>query len=184
MKSANVLLQPTEKVLRRIRGRFLEMADSSIRKKVEAIKRSKLIAKKVVNLADFRQLKAAIETRTILAVDDDEIMRAALKRILESEGYRVFVAEDGLELSRVLETTRLDLILLDVNLPWVSGYELCKLIKGHPHLKHVPLFLISAHKTKEDIDRGFEAGCDDYIAKPFDLDKVINAINARFLAQG
>ena len=74
------------------------MADKTIRRKVEAIKRKKIVSKKVVNLADFRELRAAIETKTVLVVDDDEIMRSAIKRILDGEGYNVILAEDGLEL--------------------------------------------------------------------------------------
>lgn len=152
------------------------MTDKSIRRKVEALRRQKITSRKVVSLADFRQLKEVIEVRTVLVVDDDEVMRNALKRILEAEGYHILLAEDGLELSKVLETTRLDLILLDVNLPWVDGYELCRLMKGHHSLRFVPLVFISARKTKEDIEKGFDCGCDDYITKPFDIDCVMNTI--------
>ena len=145
------------------------MTDKTLRRKVEAIKRKKITSKKVVSLDDFRELKAAIDTRVILVVDDDEVMRSALKRILVAEGYKVLLAEDGLELSKVLETTRLDMVLLDVNLPWVDGYELCRLIKNHHSLKDVPLILVSARKTKEDVEKGFSAGADDYVTKPFEM---------------
>lgn len=157
------------------------MTDKTIRRKVEAIKRKKITSKKVVSLSDFRGLKAAIDIRCILVVDDDEIMRSALKRILEGEGYKVLLAEDGLELSKVLETTRLDLVLLDVNLPWVDGFELCRIIKGHHSLKNVPLILVSGRKEKEDVEKGFEMGADDYVTKPFDIDYMIEVINKRLL---
>ena len=157
------------------------MSDKSIRRKVEAIKRKKITSKKVVSLSDFRDLKAAIDVRSILVVDDDEIMRSALKRILEGEGYKVLLAEDGLELSKVLETTRLDMVLLDVNLPWVDGFELCRIIKGHHSLKNVPLILVSGRKGKEDVERGFEMGADDYVTKPFDIDYMIEVINKSLL---
>lgn len=159
----------------------IQMADKTIRRKVEAIKRKKIVSKKVVNLADFRELRAAIDTRTVLVVDDDEIMRSALKRILDGEGYKVILAEDGLELSKVLETTRLDMVLLDVNLPWVDGYELCRLIKSHPNFKGVPLIMVSARKTKEDVEKGFDAGADDYVTKPFDIDYMLGVINKMLL---
>ncbi len=144
--------------MKRIRFNPSASGDKTIRKKVEAIKRQKIVSKKIVNLADFRNLKKSSETRSILVVDDDEIMRSALKRILEGENYKVILAEDGMELSKILETTKLDLILLDVNLPWVDGYELCRLIKSHHALKDVPLILVSARKGKEDIEQGFAAG--------------------------
>src|SRR5690606_35652320 len=116
-----------------------------------SLKKQKLAQEKVVNLADFREFRKQEESHTILVVDDEEVMRNALKRILEREGYRVLLAEDGMELSKVLETARMDMILLDVNLPWVDGYELCRMIKGHLGLKHVPLVFVSARKSKEDV---------------------------------
>ncbi len=157
------------------------MADKSIRKKVEAIKRQKLLDKKVVSLSDFRSLKTATEVRTILVVDDDEIMRSALKRILEAQGYKILQAQDGLELSKLLETTRLDMILLDINLPWVDGLELCRLIKSHYNFKNVPLIIISARKDKDDVERGIDAGADDYLTKPFDIDQMIDIVNKKLL---
>ncbi len=159
-------------------------ADKTLRRQIESIKRQKIINKKVVSLADFRELRQRIDTRSILVVDDDDIMRAALKRILENEGYKVIMAVDGLELSKVLETTRLDLILLDVNLPWVDGYELCKLIKDHHSLKEVPLVFVSARKSKQDIQNGFDAGCNDYVTKPFDIDYITGVINKMLLKSG
>jgi CheY-like chemotaxis protein len=156
-------------------------ADKSLRRQIESIKRQKIVNKKVVSLSDFRELRQKIDLRSILVVDDDEIMRSALKRILENEGYKVVLAVDGLELSKILETTRLDMILLDVNLPWVDGYELCRLIKAHHALKDVPLVLVSARKSKEDIQAGFDAGCNDYVTKPFDIDYMTGVINKMLL---
>lgn len=157
------------------------VADKSLRRQIESIKRSKIVGKKVVSLSDFRELRHKVEIRSILVVDDDEIMRSALKRILENEGYKVILAVDGLELSKILETTRLDLILLDVNLPWVDGYELCRIIKDHHALKETPLVLVSARKSKEDIQQGFDAGCNDYVTKPFDIDYMTGVINRMLL---
>ncbi|MCX6104333.1 MAG: response regulator [Proteobacteria bacterium] len=159
-------------------------ADKTLRRQIESIKRQKIVNKKVVSLADFRELRQRIDTRTILVVDDDEIMRSAIKRILENEGYKVIMAVDGLELSKVLETTRLDLILLDVNLPWVDGYELCRLIKDHHSLKSVPLVLVSARKSTQDIQNGFAAGANDYVTKPFDIDYMTGVINKMLLQSG
>ena len=73
------------------------------------------------------------------------------------------------------------MILLDVNLPWVDGYELCRLIKDHHTLKGVPLILVSARKSKADIQAGFDAGCNDYITKPFDIDFITSVIGKLLL---
>ena len=153
------------------------IAGSDIRKKIENIKRKRLVSKKIVALNDFRELKRSMQTRTILVVDDDETMRSALKRVLEHENYRVLLAEDGVALSKILESTRLDLILLDINLPWVDGYELCRVVKSHFNLKNVPLIFVSARKTQDDIDRGYQSGCDDYVTKPFDVASITEKIN-------
>ena len=111
-------------------------------------------------------------------------MRNGLKRILESEGYKVLVASDGMELSKILENSRFDMILLDVNLPWVDGYELCRLIKSHYALKEVPLILVSARKSKEDSQKGIEAGCNDYVTKPFDIDHITSVVSKHLLRAG
>ncbi|MEZ4741083.1 MAG: response regulator [Bdellovibrionota bacterium] len=154
-----------------------DMVDKSLSKRVEAIKRKKIASEKVVDLAEFRESRTEPETHTILVVDDDETMRNAIKRILEGEKFNVIVAQDGIELSKILESTGLDMVLLDVNLPWVDGYELCKLIKSHYTLKDVPLVFVSARKTEEDIKLGFAAGADDYIAKPFEVEHMVELIN-------
>lgn len=165
-----------------MRKRFLNpQADKTLSRRIESIKRQKIVGKKVVSLSDYRDLQKKVEIRSILVVDDDEIMRNALKRILETEGYKVVLAIDGLELSKVLETSRLDMILLDVNLPWVDGFELCRLIKDHHTLKDVPVILVSARKSKADIQAGFDAGCNDYVTKPFDIDYITGVINKLFL---
>lgn len=165
-----------------MRKRFLSpCADKTLSRRIESIKRQKIVGKKVVSLSDYRDLQKKTDIRTILVVDDDEIMRNAMKRILENEGYKVILAIDGLELSKILETSRLDMILLDVNLPWVDGYELCRLIKEHHSLKDVPLILVSARKSKSDIQAGFDAGCNDYVTKPFDIDYITGIINKMLL---
>ena len=66
---------------------------------------------------------------------------------------------------------------MDVNLPWVDGYELCRLLKSHHSLSKVPLIFVSARKEEEDVRRGFDAGCNDYITKPFDVDKMTGTIS-------
>ena len=131
----------------------------------------------VVNLSDYRSLKRREIERTILVVDDDEIMRSAMKRILEASGCRVIISADGLELSQILERQKFDLILLDVNLPWVNGFELCGLLKSNPDFSKIPLILVSARKTKEDIEAGFAAGCDNYITKPFDVEHLSQVVD-------
>jgi DNA-binding response OmpR family regulator len=161
--------------------RMSPVGDRSLRRKIEEIKRQKIVGRKVVQLNDFRDLKRGQDSRTVLVVDDDEIMRNAMKRILEPHGFNVLLAEDGVEFAKILETTPLDLILLDINLPWVDGYELCRLVKENSSLRDVPLLLVSARKSDDDIRKGFEAGATDFITKPFDVDVITLAIQKALL---
>lgn len=112
-----------------------------------------------------------------MLIEDDETIRAALKRVLEGEGYRVLAAADGTQLSSVLDDAALDLIMLDVGLPWINGFELAEMMKAHPDLKDIPLVFLSARTSEADVKRGFEVGADDYIKKPFDLEKVKRTVN-------
>jgi len=144
--------------------------------KIERMTREKITREKVVSLNDFRSLKQKEEPKTILVVDDDETMRSALKRIFEAEGYRVLLAADGTQLSQVLDESPLELIVLDIGLPWINGFELCKLLKENEDLKKIPLIFISAKTSELDVRRGFEVGCDDYIKKPFNLDEIKNTV--------
>ncbi|MDA9950979.1 response regulator [Oligoflexaceae bacterium] len=153
----------------------------SIRKNVEMLKRQRLKENKVVSISEFRDVTPQAQLHRVLVVDDDEVMRAAMKRVLEAQGYVVVLAADGLELSKNLENATFDMILLDINLPWVDGYELCSLIKNHSVLGSVPLIMVSGNKDEESIEKGFEAGCDDYVTKPFEVDKLTNAIKEALL---
>lgn len=144
--------------------------------KIEKITKEKITKEKVVSLADYRNLKKKEEPKTILVVDDDETMRLALKRLFEAEGFRVLVAADGTQLSQVFDEHPLELIVLDIGLPWINGFELCKLLKENEELKKIPLVFISAKTSEFDIKRGFDVGADDYIKKPFNVDEIKNTV--------
>lgn len=147
-------------------------------KKIEKITKEKITQENVVSLRDYRELKKNKEKpRVILVIDDDETMRSALKRIFESDGHIVRVAADGTQLSTVLDDTPLDLIVLDIGLPWINGFELAQLLKQHDDLKLIPLIFVSGKTDETDVRRGFEVGADDYIKKPFDVEKIKKTVN-------
>lgn len=153
--------------------------------KIERITKERMSRSKVVNLKDIRALKDAKDPFAILIIEDDETIRLALKRIFEGEGYRVIAAADGTQLSQVLDDHPIDLILLDVGLPWINGYELAELMKAHVDLKNIPLVFVSGRTSNEDIKRGFAVGADDFIKKPFDVDKLKKSVHTLLqLAQG
>lgn len=145
--------------------------------KIEKITRERMSKEKVLDIRDLRQMRDAHEPLTILIIEDDETIRAALKRIFEGEGYRVVAAADGTHLSQVLDDHPIDLIILDVGLPWINGFELAQLMKGHPDLKNIPLIFVSGRTSEEDIKQGFAVGADDFIKKPFDIEKIKKTVH-------
>ncbi len=140
--------------------------------KIEKVTRERIANNSVVSLDEFRNLKKKKETQTILVIDDDETMRAALKRIFETDGYKVITASDGTQLAGVLDDNPIELIILDIGLPWINGFELAQMMKEHDDLKKIPLIFISARRADTDVRRGFEVGADDYIKKPFDIEQI------------
>lgn len=145
--------------------------------KIEKITKERLTSESVVSLDEFRKLKNKKEHKSLLIIEDDETMRNALKRIFEGEGYAVKTAADGTQLSEVLDDNPIDLIILDIGLPWINGFELAKLLKEHDDLKSIPLIFVSGKTSELDIKRGFELGADDYIKKPFDVDKIKRTVS-------
>lgn len=158
--------------------------DKTFAKQVSELNRKAMAKNKVVSLADYRAATQKPEAKTILVVDDEPVMRNAIKRIFEKGNYRVLVAKDAMELSKIIEDTRLDLVLLDINLPWVDGYELCALLKANPLLNKMPVAFVSGNKTEDDIRKGFDAGCDEYITKPFEVDHIQRTVSDLLLKSG
>lgn len=145
--------------------------------KIEKLTKERMSKSDVVDMSDIRRLKERKLQRTILIIEDDETIRAALKRVFEGDGYRVLAAVDGTQLSSVLDDAPVDLIVLDVGLPWINGFELAEMMKANHDLKDIPLVFLSARTSEADVKRGFEVGASDYIKKPFDIEKVKRTVN-------
>jgi two-component system, OmpR family, aerobic respiration control protein ArcA len=138
---------------------------------IEKITKEKIANESVVSLDEYRKLKnKKKEQLNVLVVEDDETMRKALVKLLESDGYHVISAADGTQLEKVFSKDSVDLILLDIGLPWVNGLELTKVLKNHEDLKDIPVVLISGLGSKEDLEQGLKLGAEAYIKKPFDVD--------------
>jgi PleD family two-component response regulator len=104
---------------------------------------------------------------TILIADDDPAITALLKLHLQQAGYTVISAVRGDEVLALAWQTPPDLLLLDIEMPGLDGFEVCHRIKQHPRLGVVPVIFLTAHDQVADVVRGFEAGGEDYIKKPF-----------------
>ncbi len=120
---------------------------------------------------------------TILYIEDNFDNRLLVRRVLEAEGYRVIEAEDGVQGFDYLQSETPDLVLMDINLPEVDGYEMTKRLKQLPSMMKVPVIAMTANVMKGDREKTIAAGCDGYIPKPIDID-VLPAQIARFLRKG
>ena len=110
--------------------------------------------------------------QTILYIEDNPGNRLLVKRILEVEGYKVVEAISGLDGLSAAESMQLDLILVDINLPELDGYELTRRLKQIKRLAGVPIIAMTANVMKGDREKSLAAGCDGYIQKPIDVDEL------------
>ena len=110
-------------------------------------------------------------THTILYVEDNFDNRMLIRRILTAEGYRVIEAENAHEALQILADEQPDLILMDINMPDIDGYDLTHRIKSVPQTARIPIIALTANVMKGDRERTLEAGCDGYIQKPVDVDE-------------
>jgi DNA-binding response OmpR family regulator len=115
--------------------------------------------------------------KRILVVDDDENILNLEKTILEQKGFDVTSAGGGAEALRLLGTGTYDLVLLDVMMPEVDGFMVCRKIKEDPRLKDVPVIFLTAKGGGEALAEGFESGAVMYINKPFTANKLLTIVN-------
>jgi len=114
----------------------------------------------------------------ILYIEDNPGNRMLVRRILEAEGFSVIEAMDGLTGLEIAIQKQPDLILLDINLPEVDGYELAQRFRDTPALRQVPILAVTANVMQGDRERTLAAGCDGYIQKPIDVDQLPEQIRA------
>lgn len=107
------------------------------------------------------------ETKRLLIVDDEPSARQTLEMLLLREGYGMTFAADGLEALELVEEGAPDVILLDVMMPGMDGFEVCRYLKSNPSYQHIPIILVTALDSKRDLARGLDAGADDFLHKPF-----------------
>ena len=111
----------------------------------------------------------------ILIVDDESASRTALEVLLRREGFEVHDASDGAAALAECTSFRPDLILLDVLMPGMSGFEVCKRIKTTPETRLIPIVLITGLSASEDRIKGINAGADDFLSKPIELTNCLRA---------
>ena len=118
----------------------------------------------------------------ILYIEDTENNRILVTRQLERKGYRVLTAEDATTGLALAAKEPPDLILMDMGLPDLDGWEATRRLKTNPKLNHIPIIALTAHVMQGDRESSIEAGCDDYDTKPFQFSRLISKIE-RLLAE-
>lgn len=115
---------------------------------------------------------------TIMIVDDEQEVRGTAQRALERDGHEIIEAESAADALSHLESTRPDLIILDIMMPEMTGLELCRLLRSRPEYDNLPILFLSALGQTEDIVEGLDAGGDDYLPKPFQLSELSARVRA------
>jgi two-component system cell cycle response regulator DivK len=114
----------------------------------------------------------------ILLVEDNEMNRDMLSRRLERRGYEVVIAVDGRQGVELAQSTIPDLILMDMSLPVIDGWEATRQLKSMDRMKSVPIIALTAHAMSGDREKALEAGCNDYDTKPIELPRLLGKIEA------
>ncbi len=120
----------------------------------------------------------------LLLVEDNEMNRDMLSRRLQRKDYEVIIAVNGLEALEMVKSEHPDLILMDLSLPEMDGWEATRHIKSDENTKNIPLIVLTAHALKTDRENAFDTGCDDFDVKPVDFQRLIGKIEKLLASTG
>ncbi len=112
----------------------------------------------------------------VLVVDDEELFRIMISEILSAEGFEVIVAEDGEEAVEIASASLPDLILMDMNMPKVTGFQAIRTLREKDETKNTPILAVTATDTTGDYEEAYDAGCNGYLTKPIDADRLIEKV--------
>ncbi len=118
---------------------------------------------------------------TVLIVEDNELNMKLFNDLLEAHGFRTLQTRDGMEALKLAREHRPDLIVMDIQLPEVSGLDVTKWLKEDDHLRDIPVIAVTAFAMKGDEEKIREGGCEDYIAKPISVTKFLETVQ-KYLA--
>ena len=124
------------------------------------------------------QSTVAQEAPLVLVVDDSDDIREMVRFVLDTSGYRVAVAENGLEAVQMARTESPDLILMDLSMPVLDGFGAVRGIRGMAEMCDVPIIAISAHDTRDHRAKAFDVGFNDFLTKPIDFVHLVNLIHS------
>jgi DNA-binding response OmpR family regulator len=116
--------------------------------------------------------------KEILIVDDEPAVAVAIQFLMEQQGHRVMVAQRGEDALDLIYKYKPNLVLLDIMLPGISGWEVCEIIRLNPDYRNIKIVFLTARSTEVEIAKGLALGADAYIKKPFSNDKLVAKVNA------
>ncbi|MDX2272759.1 MAG: response regulator [Cyanobacteriota bacterium] len=117
--------------------------------------------------------------KTVLIIDDDISISTLIRKLLRKEGFWTVNAENGAEGVRVAKNIKPDLILCDIVMPMMNGYEVIEQLQQDPETKGIPFLFLSSKSTDKDIRKGIQLGSDCYVTKPIDIEELLSAIRSR-----
>lgn len=112
----------------------------------------------------------------ILVVDDDKTTRKMVSLILKSKGYEVVTAENGMDGLQKLGLEQINLILTDMNMPYMDGIEFTKQVRANPETAHIPIVMLTTEADEEEKKKAFDAGVDDYLVKPASAEQIVDSM--------
>jgi PleD family two-component response regulator len=157
---------------------FRSLSHAAIEKVAEGITTLEELARVVVleeTEASRKSARRGEKTR-VLAVDDDEDILKVLEKRLLTAGYEVIKARDGSEALQLAFKEKPDIIITDATMPKMDGFELIKQLRSRLETAVIPIIMLTARQDKDSELKGIDAGADDYIVKPFDIDKLLSRV--------
>lgn len=124
------------------------------------------------------------QKKKILIVDDEAFIAETVKFALEHAGYECLVAADGIEAVKMTREHNPDLILLDIMLPKLNGFKVCRLLKFDEKFKHIAIIMMTARTQEKDRALGMETGADDYMTKPFEMETMLELVRRHLATRG
>ncbi len=116
------------------------------------------------------------KSRTVLVIDDDPVVLKLLESLLKTNGYAVIASKEAAEGLEFAMKRRPDMVILDVMMPIINGFNICRLMKSEHGQKHIPIVLLTSRATKDDREIGMQVGADAYIAKPVNTEELLRTI--------
>ena len=120
--------------------------------------------------------------KNILVVDDDVEVTMIIEEILKQKNYRVLVAHDGLKAMERSNGERIDLILLDIRMPMLSGFWFCDAFKHKPQTKHIPIVMVSSLSDADEMRKAYKLGASDFLKKPFQSQELLEVVEKNLAA--